>query len=117
MKAVFLDDGFLTHDIVFAQENESILELFSGIDSRFVKDTNPQRWDNLAAYIRKIEEYGPEGWIVPDKEVMQELEDADVLFVNISAVTDAMLRKANRLRAIFLLRSGSKELISSQQVN
>lgn len=105
MKALIIGDGSFNRK-VFNSENMEALSVLNDMELDFAKDTNMEKWEVPAEYILKIETQGPEGWIVPDKEVMDKIETADIVFVHGSCITKAMLEKGKKLKAIFSLRSG-----------
>ena len=105
MKALIIEDGSLNKD-VFNAENLEALPVLKNMELDFARDTNMEKWEIPAEYILKIETQGPEGWIVPDKEVMDKIGSADIMVIHGSAVTREMLEKGKNLKAIFCLRSG-----------
>ncbi|MGD8457620.1 MAG: NAD(P)-dependent oxidoreductase [Anaerolineales bacterium] len=106
MKALFIEDGSSFEELLSTSENLDRLPVLKNMDLVFAKDTNMQKWKTPAEYIQKIETQGPEGWIIPDKAVMEEIKTAEILFVHASGVTRALLEEGNKLKAIFCLRSG-----------
>ncbi len=105
MKALIIEDGSLNRKI-FNSENMEVLSVLNGFELDFAKDTNIDKWEVGAEYIMKVETQGPEGWIVPDKEVMEKIETADIVLIHAACITRAMLEKGKNLKAVFCLRSG-----------
>ena len=105
MRALILEDRSFNREF-FISENMEMLSILNDLELDFARDTNLEKWEIPAEYILKIETQGPEGWIIPDKEVIEKIETADILFVHASGVTKAMLEQGKHLKAIFCLRSG-----------
>jgi D-3-phosphoglycerate dehydrogenase / 2-oxoglutarate reductase len=105
MKVLIIEDGSFNRDI-FTPENMEVLSVLNEMEIEFAKDTNMDKWEVGAEYIMKVETQGPEGWIVPDQEVMDKIETTDIVIVHASCITRAMLEKGKNLKAIFCLRSG-----------
>ena len=93
-----------TEEAIRACENK--LSVLKGLELEYVTDTNRSRMANPKEYNLRMEKEGPEGWITPDKELMDKIGDADILFSCFSGVTEEMLKAGKNLKMVFLMRSG-----------
>ena len=109
MKALFIDDGIFTKEKI--SECTELLASVEGLEYDYAIDTNLRNYPGPEAeYILRFETNGPEGWIFPDKEVLEKVADADILILHMSGVTEELIKAGKNLKLIYTMRSGTENI-------
>ena len=110
MKALFLDDGGFTKEKIL--EYKHMIDEIPNLTYDFAVDTNRRNYppNTIPNYQQRLEKSGPEGWIVPDKEVLEKIADVDILFVSYSGITEEIIKAGKNLKLIYLMRSGAENV-------
>ncbi|HIY18795.1 MAG TPA: 2-hydroxyacid dehydrogenase [Candidatus Blautia avistercoris] len=75
----------------------------------YAKDTNVSRMPTFEEYVQRMEKEGPQ-WIVPDEEVLDKIQDADILLVQWGAVSKEIIEAGKHLKLIVTIRSGYENI-------
>lgn len=86
---------------------EILASLGPDTEIKFVQDTLMNEDDY--GYVARMEKEGPE-WVEPQKEVMENLPQADVLLVHWHCVNRKMIEAAENLKFIGVMRSGLEHI-------
>ena len=76
----------------------------------YAQDTNIRRLcDNFESYVQRMEHEGPE-WTVPDEEVLEKIQDADIVLTEWGAISSKVIAAAKKLKMIATIRSGCENI-------
>lgn len=104
MKILIVVDSTPVEEFKNESQVQEILDtLGKDAEIKFVQDTLMDEDDY--GYVDRMEKEGPE-WIEPQKEVMEELPDTDILLVHWHCVNRKMIDAGKNLKFIGVMRSG-----------
>lgn len=110
-KVIMLTDASLTNEKVNMEGAQNVLARLKKVDADVTYVTDMAGWDRpkFVEYAPKIEKDGPEGFWV-NKDLLKEIEDADVLIANFSPVGSKIIKAGKKLKMIGITRSGAENV-------
>lgn len=90
--------------------NSSKQPYFHDLIVDYAQDTNIKRLcSNFESYVQRMEREGPE-WTVPDAEVLEKIQDADIVLTEWGAISSKVIAAGKKLKMIATIRSGCENI-------